>query len=63
MVTPTFCISLNFFPKSLGIMDTEGKKNNNDNNTRFIVSWCYGFRGAGGQVDSISQKQKRKDEF
>ena len=26
MVTPTFCISLNFFPKSLGIIDTEGKK-------------------------------------
>ena len=32
MVTPTFCISLNFFPKSLGIIDTEGKKNNNNNN-------------------------------
>ena len=26
MVTPTFCISLNFFPKSLGIIDTEGIK-------------------------------------
>ena len=26
MVTPTYCISLNFFPKSLGIIDTEGKK-------------------------------------
>ena len=26
MVTPTFCISLNFFPKSLGIIYTEGKK-------------------------------------
>ena len=24
MVTPTFCISLNFFPKSLEIIDTEG---------------------------------------
>ena len=30
MVTPTFCISLNFFPKSLGIIDTEGIKNNNN---------------------------------
>ena len=30
MVTPTFCISLNFFPKSLGIIDTEGKNNNNN---------------------------------
>ena len=29
MVTPTFCISLNFFPKSLGIIDTEGLKNKN----------------------------------
>ena len=32
MVTPTFSISLNFFPKSLGIIDTEGKKNNNNDN-------------------------------
>ena len=34
MVTPTFCISLNFFPKSLGIIDTEGIKNNNNNDDK-----------------------------
>ena len=40
MVTPTFFISLNFFPKSLGIIDTEGKKIIII--IRQLIIWCEG---------------------